>query len=87
MKRMRRVNSNFSVGFMLEDYSIKTDSAKREYLEITKGDLFEISVVMLPANEGARMLNVKELSRHTDPLLASCDRIQGLLKMMKDQAR
>lgn len=50
---------NFSVGFMLEDFSIKTDARKQEYLEITKGDLFEVSVVAFPANEAATLHEIK----------------------------
>lgn len=50
---------NFSVGFMLEDYSFKKDNNDREYLHITKGDLFEVSCVPFPGNEDAVMTYVK----------------------------
>lgn len=46
---------NFSVGFMLEDYSIKTDRNKIDYLEVSRGDLFEISIVLFPCNEAATL--------------------------------
>ena len=45
---------NFSVAFILQDYEIKTDPlTKDEYLQINRGDLFEVSVVAFPGNENA----------------------------------
>lgn len=49
---------SFSVGFMLQDYAIKSRD-KTEYLEIQKGDLYEISIVPFPGNEEAEMTFVK----------------------------
>src|SRR6478735_8600306 len=43
---------SFSVGFFLQDYSWKvTKDPEVEYLYITKGDLFEVSVVPFAGNE------------------------------------
>lgn len=52
---------SFSVGFMLEKYSIKVDETNKEeeYLEISQGDLYEISIVPFPGNEEAEMTFVK----------------------------
>jgi HK97 family phage prohead protease len=58
---------NFSVGFFLQDYSWKEDSKKREYLSISRGDLFEVSVVPFPANEKATMELVKSREQFGDP--------------------
>lgn len=44
---------NFSVGFLLEDYKTKQDRDKVDFLEITRGDLFEVSLVAFPGNEHA----------------------------------
>lgn len=52
---------NFSVGFMLEDYEIKTDRNKQEYLQVNRGDLFEVSAVCFPANEEATLDHVQEV--------------------------
>ncbi|PAP91395.1 HK97 family phage prohead protease [Mesorhizobium wenxiniae] len=57
---IRKLNGfNFSVGFMLEDYEIKTDRNKQEYLQVNRGDLFEVSAVCFPANEEATLDHVK----------------------------
>jgi HK97 family phage prohead protease len=52
---------SFSVGFSLDEdgYEFKKDKNKNEYLSITSGDLFEVSVVTLPGNEAAEMLFIK----------------------------
>ena len=50
---------NFSVGFMLQDYSFKEDGNKDEYLLIERGDLFEVSIVPFPGNEECTMDVVK----------------------------
>ncbi len=55
--------ANFSVGFSLQDYEIKQDREKREYIQINRGDLFEVSAVLFPANEFATMTSVKGLVR------------------------
>lgn len=49
---------NFSVGFMLQDYEFK-DNDGQEYLYITRGDLFEVSVVPFPGNEECTMDFIK----------------------------
>lgn len=52
---------SFSVGFFLEDYDWKvTSDPEVEYLYITKGDLFEVSVVPFAGNEEAVMTYVKD---------------------------
>jgi len=50
---------SFSVGFMLQDYGVAGNEKDGEYLLITKGDLYEISVVPFPGNEGSTMDFVK----------------------------
>jgi HK97 family phage prohead protease len=40
---------NLSVGFMLDDYEVTKDGV----LEVRRGDLFEVSLVAFPGNEGA----------------------------------
>lgn len=50
---------NFSVGFMLQDYEWKENPNKSEYLQINRGDLFEVSVVPFPGNEEATMTFIK----------------------------
>jgi HK97 family phage prohead protease len=51
--------TNFSVGFMLQDYEFKETSDGSEYLQINRGDLFEVSVVPFPGNEEATMTFIK----------------------------
>ncbi|MEW9807024.1 HK97 family phage prohead protease [Mesorhizobium marinum] len=46
---------SFSVGFMLQDYEFKKDAKGAEYLQVNRGDLFEVSLVPFPANENAVM--------------------------------
>ena len=56
----KRGGTNFSVGFMLQDYEFKEDPAtKNEYLLIKRGDLYEVSVVPFPANEECTMEFIK----------------------------
>lgn len=50
---------NFSVGFFVDEYSVKQDENKQDYWVIDKGDLFEVSVVPFPGNEEAVMTYVK----------------------------
>lgn len=50
---------NFSVGFWLLDADFDLAPDGEEYLHILRGDLFEVSVVVFPANEGARMSETK----------------------------
>lgn len=50
---------NFSVGFMLQDYGFKEDDNKNEFLQIDRGDLFEVSIVPFPGNEECTMDVVK----------------------------
>lgn len=58
---------NFSVGFMLGDYSFKQDANKDEYLFIETGDLFEVSIVPFPGNEEATMEYVKGRVEKREP--------------------
>jgi HK97 family phage prohead protease len=46
---------SFSVGFFLKEYNIRKDANDRDYFELVKGDLFEVSVVPFPANSDAVM--------------------------------
>lgn len=57
---------NFSVGFMIQDYSFKRDDDDRAYLEITRGDLFEVSLVPFPGNEDCIMEFVKSVKADHD---------------------
>lgn len=57
---------SFSVGFFLQDYSFKENDKKEEYVEITKGDLIEVSIVVLPANDNCVMTMIK--SREAEDL-------------------
>jgi len=50
---------NFSVGFMIQDYSYKKDDKDLTYLEIQRGDLFEVSIVPFPGNTECTMEFVK----------------------------
>lgn len=54
--------ANFSVGFMLQDYEIVIRDEEDDYfLRIDKGDLFEISSVLLPGNEECQNVFVKSI--------------------------
>lgn len=57
---------NFSVGFMLQDYEFKENTDGSEYLQINRGDLFEVSVVPFPGNEEATMAFIKSAGQETD---------------------
>jgi HK97 family phage prohead protease len=46
---------SFSVGFFLQEYNIRKDANDRDYFELVKGDLFEVSIVPFPANSDAIM--------------------------------
>jgi HK97 family phage prohead protease len=50
---------SFSVGFWLQEWTIKRDENDKEYFLLHKGDLFEVSGVPFPANEEAYMTFVK----------------------------
>lgn len=52
---------SFSVGFKLQDYEFKEDEdGNIQFLQINKGDLFEVSVTPFPMNEAAEMSFIKE---------------------------
>jgi HK97 family phage prohead protease len=77
---------NFSVGFMLEDYSFKGKDAE-EHLEITKGELFEVSVVSFPGNEEATMDYVKSKEADEPKSIAEFEKAlvaMGLVKSRND---
>lgn len=81
---------NFSVGFMIEDYEIKQDRNKVEYLQINRGDLFEVSLVAFPGNEEATLTSIKaqpaiDGASPLDGAIAKLNRIRGLLATMKGQ--
>jgi len=58
--------TNFSVGFMLQDYSWKETDAGKEFLQIDRGDLFEVSIVPFPGNEEATMTFIKSAADDAD---------------------
>ena len=62
--------ANFSVGFMLQDYEIVIRNEDKEdedyFLRIDRGDLFEVSSVMLPGNEECHNVFVKSLFHEDD---------------------
>ncbi|UPT53279.1 prohead protease [Synechococcus phage Ssp-JY38] len=58
--------TNFSVGFMLQDYSFKETDDGVEYLEIARGDLFEVSIVPFPGNQEATMEFIKSMDDDED---------------------
>jgi HK97 family phage prohead protease len=59
---------SFSVGFYLQEYSWKQyqKDPEVEYLYITKGDLFEVSVVPFAGNPEAVMTYVKEMVKDNE---------------------
>lgn len=73
---------NFSVGFILQDYEIKTDPvAKDEYLQVNRGDLFEVSVVAFPGNENATAHEVRSLSE-TEKMERMLDTLRELKRSL-----
>lgn len=62
---------NFSVGFMIKDYSYKKDDKDLTYLEIQRGDLFEVSIVPFPGNTECTMEFVKSAIAELDRKEAS----------------
>lgn len=50
---------SFSIGFFLQEYNIRQDAQDRDYFELVKGDLFEVSIVPFPANDECVMEFVK----------------------------
>lgn len=58
--------SRMSVGFITQKTEWKTkkeaDGRERYYREVHKGDLVEVSLVPVPANDRARITNVKDIS-------------------------
>lgn len=77
---------NFSVGFMLKDYSWKQTDDKTEYLYIEKGDLFEVSVVAFPGNESATMEFVKGLEKPVPVTAAGFEKHLISLGLVKNRA-
>lgn len=62
--------ANFSVGFMLLDYQVITqmvDGDEEWHLQIDRGDLFEVSIVLFPGNEEATMTFVKAAMHEDNP--------------------
>lgn len=63
--------ANFSVGFMLQDYDVvvreEGDGDEDVFLQINRGDLFEISIVLFPGNEEAQMTFVKARLNDDNP--------------------
>lgn len=57
---------NFSVGFMIQDYSYKKDTDDSTYLEITRGDLFEVSAVPFPGNDDCTMEFIKSVVKEIE---------------------
>lgn len=52
---------SFSVGFFLENYEFRGEDGE-EYLYISKGELFEVSVVTFPCNDDAQMTYIKGIT-------------------------
>jgi HK97 family phage prohead protease len=70
---------SFSVGFMLEKYAVEGDEAEGgEWLRIDKGDLYEVSVVLFPANEEATMPFIKSQSDEDAVELATVAEVEKL---------
>lgn len=62
--------ANFSVGFMLQDYEVvirEDDGDEDYYLSITRGDLFEVSIVLFPGNDECQMTFVKAALSEDNP--------------------
>lgn len=80
--------TNFSVGFMVEDYEIKTDKeSKQEFIQINAGDLFEVSIVPFPGNENCGMLSVKTTPDTPVATVAEFEKslvVRGLAKSRTD---
>lgn len=78
---------NFSVGFMLQDWEFKQSADKSyEFLQINKGDLYEVSVVPFPGNEECTMEFIK--SRLTEqPCSTMADFEKHLVKTGVAQTR
>lgn len=78
---------NFSVGFMLQDWEFKQSADKSyEFLQINKGDLYEVSVVPFPGNEECTMEFIK--SRLTEqPCSTMADFEKHLVKTGIAQTR
>lgn len=77
---------NFSVGFFIKDYSFK-DVEGRDVLEITEGDLFEVSVVPFPGNEDCTMEFIKNAPESAPTTLAEFEKAlvaKGLAKGRND---
>lgn len=78
--------TNFSVGFFIRDYEWKGADGK-EVLHITKGDLFEVSVVAFPGNEECTMEFLKDAGSESLPSLAQFEKAlvaKGLVKGRND---
>lgn len=89
---------NFSVGFMLQDYEFQEDAdGNYEFLQINRGDLFEVSIVPFPGNEEATMDYVKSahaaLQRQDPPTVTTIAEFEkslivlGLVKCRNDAKR
>lgn len=78
--------TNFSVGFFVKDYDWR-GSDGQEILHITKGDLFEVSMVPFPGNEECTMEFLKGAGAETLPSLAQFEKAlvaKGLVKGRND---
>jgi len=62
---------NFSVGFFSQDYEWKEDDNEREYLQINRGDLVEVSAVTFPGNEECEMQFVKQIENGKPATMAT----------------
>lgn len=92
---------SFSIGFRLQDYEFKEDAQERMYLEIKRGDLYEVSMVPFPANDECIMEFIKsqksegedeDLLDNTDPpkSLAEFEKrlvASGIVKTRNDARR
>lgn len=82
---------SFSVGFYLEEYEHKLDSNKNEYLQINKGELEEVSLVVFPGNVNAVNTYIKGITdEEAFADLASMEKAlvaSGLVKSRNDAQR
>lgn len=65
MKLQQGHINKFSIGFMIEDAKFVTKD-NQEYREITQAEMYEVSIVAIPANPRADILAVKEASLESE---------------------
>lgn len=78
---------SFSIGFFLMDADIEEGPDGREYLLITKGDLFEVSVVVFPANEFCAFDTKGNEADPLDKLLATLSKAKVAVAELQSKAK